>query len=564
MPLDTVRARAYLERSDLRDLFREELGWANFRESYELPVGAESYCLTGIAERCGFQVFECSSAPDGRIPSTTTRRTIDAKLGTVSREHLLIFLNARRAEQLWQVPAAWVATPMRSHRCFTTGIGEGILQTLRRLNLWDDDPGSLTLTTVAGRVAAAFRDDRAAYYAAHYQSLDQAMETAELPPTPDGRSEYWEPNFLQYQADYVGFGVPSLAEEQRLGTTIQTGSECERRAALGSLVERNLRLVVATAKPYRNRGLELLDLIEEGNCGLIRAAERFDPTLGYKFSTYATWWIRQAITRAIADHGATIRIPVHMYEQVTKLRRLQQSWLETHTDPPTRTELLGEWNEKYPDAPRMPYELDSVLAALLTCIPIDTAFPPDDASLVDEDVPRPASWADPVDTYFGDPEEEAAKVALWEALDSVLDSLASRERRVIELRFGWVDGLSRTLEEVGIGFGVTRERIRQIEAKALRKLRHPSRSRWFAAFSGPSRRVGLEAATTPRPGWNHCSTGAFWYDPAKAYGHYDPIPEDELARLRHLSQRIDVRFMPQASEAVSASLAEPSSVAGGR
>ncbi|MBQ9277095.1 MAG: RNA polymerase sigma factor RpoD [Lachnospiraceae bacterium] len=302
----------------------------------------------------------------------------------------------------------------------------------------DEEPDDLLL---------AEEDEKAEYDVEH---LDLTV--------PDGVSI--EDPVRMYLKEIGNVRLLSAEEEIELAQKMEEGGE-EGEAAKKKLAEANLRLVVSIAKRYVGRGMLFLDLIQEGNLGLIKAVEKFDYRKGYKFSTYATWWIRQAITRAIADQARTIRIPVHMVETINKLIRVSRQLLQELGREPLPEEIAEEMD--------IPVErVREILKISQEPVSLETPIGEEEDShlgdfIQDENVPVPA--------------EAAAFTLLKEQLEEVLGTLTDREQKVLKLRFGLDDGRARTLEEVGKEFNVTRERIRQIEAKALRKLRHPSRRR---------------------------------------------------------------------------------------
>ena len=287
------------------------------------------------------------------------------------------------------------------------------------------------------------------------------VEKIDFTDTGDISSTTQDP-VKMYLKDIGKVPLLSAEEEIELAKRMETGDEMAKK----KLAESNLRLVVSIAKRYVGRGMLFLDLIQEGNLGLLKAVEKFDYRKGYKFSTYATWWIRQAITRAIADQARTIRIPVHMVETINKVTRVSRDLLQKLGREPLPEEVGGVMG--------LPKErVQEIMKIAQEPVSLETPIGEEEDShlgdfIQDESIPTPV--------------EATNQTLLHEQLDEVVSTLTEREQRVIKLRFGWDDGRPRTLEEVGKEFNVTRERIRQIEAKALRKLRHPNRSRKLKDF----------------------------------------------------------------------------------
>lgn len=291
---------------------------------------------------------------------------------------------------------------------------------------------------------------------------DEVQEVAEAPQSAAARRANVSDPVRMYLREIGRVDLLTADEEVELAIRILEGDELAKQ----ELAEANLRLVVSIAKRYVGRGMSFLDLIQEGNMGLMRAVDKFDHTKGFKFSTYATWWIRQAITRAIADQARTIRVPVHMVETINKLVRIQRQLLQDLGRDPVPEEIGAEMD--------LPTDrVREILKVAQEPVSLETPIGEEDDSLLGDFIEDEAALS---------PETFTSSSLLKEQLEDVLDTLTDREEHVLRLRFGLDDGNIRTLEQVGQVFGVTRERIRQIEAKALRRLRHPSRSKQLKDF----------------------------------------------------------------------------------
>ena len=299
------------------------------------------------------------------------------------------------------------------------------------------------------------------------EGLPEDLETPEALPEDVETAKLDDP-VRMYLKEIGRIKLLSPEEEQEVARAMAEGDEKTREAARKRMSEANLRLVVSIAKRYVGRGMQLLDLIQEGNLGLMKAVEKFDYTKGYKFSTYATWWIRQAISRAIADHARTIRIPVHMVETINRVSRANHELLQELGHEPSPEEIAHKLH--------LPLEkVEEVMRIGQAPISLETPVGEEDDSHLGDFIQ---------DDEAEEPADAASYAMLREQLAGVLKTLTPREERVLRLRYGLTDGRMHTLEEVGEEFNVTRERIRQIEAKALRKLRHPSRSKVLKDFLG--------------------------------------------------------------------------------
>ncbi len=296
-----------------------------------------------------------------------------------------------------------------------------------------------------------------------FQDMDAVLETVESEDGDPSADGIITDDPVKVYLKEIG-RVPLLTPEEEIDLSIKIAEG--NKYAKKRLSEANLRLVVSIAKRYVGRGMQFLDLIQEGNLGLIKAVEKFDHTKGFKFSTYATWWIRQAITRAIADQARTIRIPVHMVETINKVKKVSSQLLHKNGHEPTAEEIAAEL-EMPPDKVR------EIMRVAQEPVSLETPIGEEEDSHLGDFIPDDEALA---------PADAASHMLLKEQLRDVLATLTPREEKVLALRFGLEDGRPRTLEEVGKEFDVTRERIRQIEAKALRKLRHPSRSKKLKDF----------------------------------------------------------------------------------
>lgn len=518
MPLDLPLTEQLLATMQFEALFREKLGWDAVPKPPLLPlmVDGEELVLLGVAKKRGFRVWACYPDAHDRMPTAPMRAYVAARAAAESRQCFVVFLAAEGRQQLWCPPtrAPSPSFHMSGHHLFLPGLTSGFRHLLSKLAFSPTDEDSLTLPVVADRVRHAFRDDRRTYLRKHDERLAAAEDEAQLPPAPGRHEEFSTPEFQSYLAEYSRVPLLTAAEERHLGQLVAEGSADERVAAWRQFVLANLRLVVYLARRYRNRGVDLLDLIQEGNAGLMAAAWKFDYLRGTRFATYAIWWIRQAIIKAIADHSRTIRLPAAMGDSVARVQRASAELAACSGSTPTAGMLAEELRARYPDGhlgEYTPARVLEILAVPQSTVHLETVPGPLTEWVRDE--PQIASLDLPLDFPSGDPapERHALASSRTRVIQAALNSLASRERRILALRSGLIGDHPSTLQEIANDVGRTRERVRQIEQKALRKLRHPllAKPLWEVADVDLPR-LGADRVRL-LPGWNRFPRGSIWW-----------------------------------------------------